>query len=522
MHCDKRLKVSPLAIGIVGIYAVVSLCFDRVNFEFRTENSYLLYAVLKIIQLAFIAKGVDKVTRLWKAKRVDKKTNIFVTLFCLFAVGQILLWPGNWVETDEYSVYQAALVLQVHLNQGLFATSIHILGLMFFFHRGAVVLFQCLLAACICSEIIEQHEAITGKNAVVFCLLLFTPVSLYYLYQPMRTFLFAILILLFLLKYIVAWNCNDCETNLRKRIWYLTVLVSGIMCIRTEFKFMILGYPILLICLLKHHRVKISKLILPVAVIMTLVLLAYSKLETSDAGGGSRLAMNFIMPDYYILTDPKFNWETNKKEVDAIDRVVPINEILTKTNCAYTAAEMRDGYTHKEMNAFLKANLNLILRYPRDFISCRWNVFLRSVGFNAEEGSIQTTGYTERTHIVDSDLITQKPHPLNKRIRNLTSDFLGGQFELFGIWMYFVFWALWIPIVITCELFIISLWERRFDFSLVLTVLLGELFCTILMAPVKYSMYYFANYLGGWYMLYLYCAYKNKNTTSKIKKGNTK
>lgn len=86
--------------------------------------------------------------------------------------------------------------------------------------------------------------------------------------------------------------------------------------------------------------------------------------------------------------------------------------------------------------------------------------------------------------------------------------------------MYFVFWALWIPIVITCELFIISLWERRFDFSLVLTVLLGELFCTILMAPVKYSMYYFANYLGGWYMLYLYCAYKN--TTSKIKKGNTK
>ena len=46
MHCNKRLKVSPLAIGIVGIYAVVSLCFDRVNFEFRTENSYLLYAVL--------------------------------------------------------------------------------------------------------------------------------------------------------------------------------------------------------------------------------------------------------------------------------------------------------------------------------------------------------------------------------------------------------------------------------------------------------------------------------------------
>ncbi|WP_314912817.1 hypothetical protein, partial [Stomatobaculum longum] len=118
MHCDKRLKVSPLVIGIVGIYAAVSLLFDRINFEFRTRNSYLLYAVLKIIQLALIAKGLDKVTRLWKAKRVDKKTRIFVILFGFFAVGQVLLWPGNWVETDEYSVYQAALVLQVHLNQG--------------------------------------------------------------------------------------------------------------------------------------------------------------------------------------------------------------------------------------------------------------------------------------------------------------------------------------------------------------------------------------------------------------------
>ena len=69
--------------------------------------------------------------------------------------------------------------------------------------------------------------------------------------------------------------------------------------------------------------------------------------------------------------------------------------------------------------------------------------FYVQLALMAEEGSIQTTGYTERTHIVDSDLITQKPHPLNKRIRNLTSDFLGGQFELFGYGVFRVFGHFW-------------------------------------------------------------------------------
>lgn len=516
----KKMKLDPLIIIIVGIYTIISVSFDVFNFEFRSENSYLLYVVLKATQLVLITHGVMRARSLWRQRKVDKKTKTFIGLFSLFVIGQVLLWPGNWVETDEYSVYQAALVLQVHINQGLFATAIHILGLMFFFHRGSVVLFQCLLAAWICSEIIERHEMITGKRAVALYLLFFTPVSLYYLYQPMRTFLFGLLILSFLQNYIIAWNCCEARGQLRKNVVQLTLLISGIMCIRTEFKFMIIFYPILLVCLLKHHRARAFKLALSMTVMMALVLLCYMKLEASDSGGGSPIAMSFIMPDYYILKNPDFDWRENKEKIETIDRVVPVDEIMKKTNRAYTTAKLRTGYTRKEMSAFIRTSLKLICRYPQDYISCRWNVFLLSIGFDEEAGFIQTTGYAEKTHIVDSDLITQKPHPLNKRIRNLTSDFLGGQFEFFGIWMYFVFWALWIPIVITSELFLISLWEKRFDFSLMLMVLIGELLCTILMAPVKYAMYYFANYLGGWYMLYFYCSYKN--TTSKKKEGNTK
>ena len=139
---------------------------------------------------------------------------------------------------------------------------------------------------------------------------------------------------------------------------------------------------------------------------------------------------------------------------------------------------------------------------------CRWNEFVISVGFDTEAGFIQTTDNVKNW---DQNSIPPKLRPFSEKIQSIASNFLGGQFTLAGIKLNFVFWALWLPIVITAELFLISLWEHRFEFSIALTVLLGELICTMLMAPVKYAMYYFAHYLGGWFIVYLYCAYRNTN-----------
>ena len=150
--------------------------------------------------------------------------------------------------------------------------------------------------------------------------------------------------------------------------------------------------------------------------------------------------------------------------------------------------------------------MTLIRRYPQDYLLCRWNEFVISIGFDSEAGYIQTTDNVSNW---PPDTIPRKLRPLNSKVQSVVSNFLGGQFNLFGVRMNFVFWALWLPIIITAELFLLSLWERRFEFSLALTVLLGELLCTMLMAPVKYAMYYFANYMGGWFNLYLYCVYKN-------------
>ena len=420
------------------LYTIFSVYFDARNFVFTDRSSYLLYAVLKLVQLVMIAMFLREMESLWRTRCLDGTLRIALKLFAIFTVGLLLLWPGNWVEVDEFSIYQYALVLKVHPNQGLFSTAIHILGLLFFFHPVSILFVQLALASWIYADIISRCELETGKKAKPIYFLVFTPVALYFLYQPMRTFLFGALILLFLQRFIFLWNETEMKA-FREKVIQLTLLIAGIMCIRTEFKFMILWYPLMLICLLKHRKVKVIRNLLLSLFAMVLVLSAYSGLEKRSAGGGSPLALNFVMPNYTIFKDPKFDWEANREEIEAIDKVYPIEEIRTKTNRGYTLAVPRSGYTKEDMDGFLKSSMTLIRRYPQDYLLCRWNEFVISIGFDTEAGYIQTTDNVSNW---PPDTIPLKLRPLNRKVQSVVSNFLGGQFDLFGVRMNFVFWAL--------------------------------------------------------------------------------
>lgn len=73
-------------------------------------------------------------------------------IFAVLIVGLLLLWPGNWVEVDEYKIYQYALLLKVHPTRGLLIAVLYIVGLMFFFHPVMVVGLQLVLGAWIYAD----------------------------------------------------------------------------------------------------------------------------------------------------------------------------------------------------------------------------------------------------------------------------------------------------------------------------------------------------------------------------------
>jgi membrane protein len=513
----KKLSKAELARSLILVaYLPISIFFDLQNFSFPEPSSYLLYVVSKLVQLFLLYLLLKSVQTAIQKRCIDGKFRLALILFAVLFVGLLLLWPGNWVEVDEYKIYQYALMLQVHPTRGLFIAVMYVVGLMFFFHPVMISGFQLALGAWIYAELIQQCRKMTGRRAIPVVLLLFSPVTLYFLYQPMRTFLFGALLLLFLQRYLLLWHQQE-KSVLQKEVIKLSLLVAGLICIRTEIKFLLLVYPIMLAVLFARRKLAAVRQVVTALLIMILTLSGYTACERSCAGGDSPVALNYVMPIYTILQDPEFDREAHREELESIDRVYAIDEIMSQTNRAYTLAEPRDGYTKQEMNRFLTSSTKLILAYPRDFLRCRWNEFVISVGFDAEAGYIQTTENVMSEHVKDWDVgdLPQRVKPLNAELRNKVSKFLGGQFTVLGINMNFVFWALWLPIVITTELFLVAIWEKRIDFVLVLSVLLIELVGIILTAPVKYAMYYFANYLGGWYLLYLYCFYRNQTRNSR-------
>ena len=49
-----------------------------------------------------------------RKKRIEGKFRLALLIFAVLIVGLLFLWPGNWVEVDEYKIYQYALLLKVH------------------------------------------------------------------------------------------------------------------------------------------------------------------------------------------------------------------------------------------------------------------------------------------------------------------------------------------------------------------------------------------------------------------------
>lgn len=290
-----------------------------------------------------------------------------------------------------------------------------------------IVGLQLVLGAWIYADLIQQCKAVTGRKARPILLLLFSPVALYYLYQPMRTFLFGILIVMFLQRYLVLWNQRG-DDNFQKKVLQLSLLVAGIICIRTEIKFLLIFYPIMLAILFVRKKQAFIRQLVTAVLVMGLALVGYTVCERNCAGGDSPIALNYVMPIYTILQNPKFDWEAHHEEVESIDRVYAIDEIMSQTNRAYTLAEPRDGYTQQEMDHFLQSSTKLILAYPKDFLRCRWNEFLISVGFDEEAGYIQTTENAMGDHVKDWDVgdLPQRVKPLNTGLRNKVSGFLGG------------------------------------------------------------------------------------------------
>lgn len=478
---------------IFFIFIPLSIWHDMRCFYFEKFNSVLFYIILKILFFILIYKGgYFFVKNIIVENKLNLKFLVSGIIFYILLIGLILIWPGNWVEVDEYSIYFHAKNMQAHKNQGLFISIIYILGLMIYDNPGMILILQILCVSGMFGSILVDiyQKTKIKRYCIYFLLVCFSPPSLYYIYQPMRTCLFSILILFFLHKFIKVWD------NYKKNdLLFLTILISIIICIRTEIKFMLLIYPLLLVILFVKHKI-FSKIILFKNVcIMFSILILYGIIGKIGGAGSSPIIQSLATPIYTILTDEKVDIEKLYKEVNDIDKIIPINQLLEKSTMGVSFAEVKTDYTEEEYQDFLESSLSLILRYPEDFVKCRLYALAVSLGLSKEHFYIQTVDNVKNWNP------SQEPvelRALNSNMQSIVSNIIGGQFSIKDIHAYHILWAFWIPCIVSVFIFIGGLINRRFEIVLGATILLFQLIITTFLAPCHYTMYYFPNYIGGW------------------------
>ena len=169
MVWKKLSKTELVRLAVLLVYLPFSLYFDWQHFNFSEKSSYLLYTISKLVQLFLLYLFLGQVLNALRKKRIEGKFRLALLIFAVLFVGLLLLWPGNWVEVDEYKIYQYALMLKVHPTRGLLIAVLYVVGLMFFFHPVMITGLQLVLGAWIYADLIQQCRAVTGKRCVLFC-----------------------------------------------------------------------------------------------------------------------------------------------------------------------------------------------------------------------------------------------------------------------------------------------------------------------------------------------------------------
>lgn len=91
------------------------------------------------------------------------------------------------------------------------------------------------------------------------------------------------------------------DDNFQRDVLQLSLLVAGIIYARTETKFPLTSYPIVLAVLFVRKRFTFTRQIVTTVLVMGLVLAGYTACERSRVGGDSPAVLNYVMPIYTIL-----------------------------------------------------------------------------------------------------------------------------------------------------------------------------------------------------------------------------
>lgn len=486
---------------------------DRISYYISSgnPNSVAFYITVKIIFIgltyAFFTYWFQTAYKCFNHDELAiEKAKTILKIFIVYMFVLLLIYPGIWKHpngADEFQLVSFSQRLQVQYHQGVVSAIMFILSFMCFPKPVMVVITQMIIGAMILGDTAFDIKRKSKKAYVLFMVLVFSPASLYYVLYPLRIYLFSVLVVSFLHYLLKMPEGKDIR---KADLIGMTIVTCILINTRIEIMFLILLYPLLL---LKSCK---KKIICYIELIVICSVLAGSMLNNLgyQACTKSHNSLMLCGPLCVFLSDDSIDKTEYKEDIANIDKVLDVERMIERGDYRYGLGERLDTYSNEEYTKYLISATRIMLKNPHIYIKAKFLTALDGLGLSKNMGNIEYAFPVE-----------VKPERIQKYFQNINIDrhdkfacIIGGDFSINKLNMYYLFYAFWLPtiLVIITLLFNIKSNKVLCTACVVLTL---QFLLTAATEPSSDRMYFFVEYLAGWYLVIWSFADKRAKTSAR-------
>jgi len=458
-------------------------------------NAVVFYVILKCVFVFLSYIFFRYMIHYWIGivegnSEIKQKLKIYGLILFVYVLVLVHIYPGMWWCNgyDEFNLFHFARHLQVQYHQGVISAVIYILALMCYPSPAMVVLFQAVLGTIVLGNIAYDLYCESRKANMLFLLLVLSPACLYYTMYPMRAYLFAVFFLAFIHYYLKL--CKE-RYNENKYLYVLTFLLCMVINYRTEAKFLLVLYPFLIF---RHFN---RKMVIRAELIAVCSVLLASGLNTLgfQRNNKAHASIMVIAPISLFLTDSSRDKTDFEQDILNIDKVLDVEKLIEKANYALADGERSDHvYSDEDLVQYYKSAMRIIVKNPDIYLKAKLKCAMDSLGMRKHSN----LGY-KLPEEVKPEAIAPYFADADRETHDLFARIIAGQYKLGNVKMFYIFYAFWIPCALLVLLFFVGLKKDRF-LAAASAIIGMHLILTVLTAPTRFQMYYYAQYLVGWYL----------------------
>jgi glycosyltransferase involved in cell wall biosynthesis len=512
-------KMNKAVTAVAFVHWIVSFLTDHIVFEYvmwdfsdvtqmiKTAMTYGAKAVFLLVLIG-IYHGLY-----YFFTKADKGFVRYTLIY--FGINMLLLvlcWPGIW-RMDEFGIFNSAVKLLPVFWQNYLTSLFYVFSLMLIPIPSGVIIVQCALISLMAGYIIRFFVRQFGKGGLLaFVPCLFFPVLDSNLY-PMRMSLYGFMEL-FLLVYL--WEVaagrsaepdSDGDGERRGNFGFLCILAALITVWRTEAVYYFILFPILLVILFgkKPDKKKLCRVIcgyLVCALCLFLPQQAGDKLTS-----GNQYDLTSVVLPLVPLVNEAYGRTDCQEELTAIDKVIDVELAVTGAkegkngiSLFWSEPDFQRSYTDAEYRAFKNAYYALVCKFPKVFLTERWDCFLHSVDLLGN-----TTELFEAEGVANYDTFRAYPatQPVGEELRNSVIRILEWRSSDYDNKKagYGLIYTAIVPICMILAVWAYCLVRRKWKGFFLLSLPLCKLPLIFLTAPSRLFMYYYSLYLIGYFLL---------------------